>query len=89
MNEILLKHKGAKWWHTEDYHSPNLSKASLGVFFYEALKCGAQIGEIWPFNPNYDRSAVYVTILMTDEMKEHLESVTKFKFRPPPQVHLA
>ncbi len=84
----ILKANGAKWYHSDDHYSPNLSKASLGNFFYEALRIGAQIGEIWPFVPHYVRSPVYVSIFMTEEMKNYLEQNTKFKFRDPPKIHL-
>lgn len=88
MLEFQLKRMGATWWHSDDYHSPTLTKASLGSFFYEVLKEGAYIGEIWPFSPQYDRSSVYISVLMTEEMKNNIEARTKFKFRVPPKVHL-
>jgi hypothetical protein len=88
MENVLLKAKGAKWWHSDDYASPNMSKASLGEFFHVALSAGAQIGDVWPFNPSYDRSAVFVTLYMTDEMKAEIEAKTRYRFRPPTKVHL-
>lgn len=84
----LLKQKGAKWWHSEDYNSPNLSKASLGEFFHVVLSTGAQIGEVWPFNYTYSRSAVYVSIFATDEQKTKIEAATRYRFKTPPKVHL-
>lgn len=83
-----LKNKGAKWWHTDDYHSPNLSKKSMGEFFHHVLKVGAQIGEVWCFDKNFDRSIVLVTLFMTDEMKEELETKFKYRFRTPPKIVL-
>ena len=85
---IHLTRKGAEWWHSDDYHSPNLSKASLGSFFFEVLKEGGYVGEIWPFAPQYNRSSVYISVYMTEEMKNNIESRTKFKFRHPPKAHL-
>jgi hypothetical protein len=86
MEPFHLKQAGAKWWHSEDHASPSLSKASLGTFLYHVLKTGAHIGSIWPFAPQYNRSPVYFTVFMTDEMKEQIEKETKVKFRPPPIV---
>lgn len=88
IENVKLKQKGAKWWHTEDHASPNLTKTSLGLFFYHVLKVGAQIGSIWPFNPKYDKSSVFITVFMTDEMMIKLENETKFRFKPPPKVHV-
>lgn len=81
-----LKNKGASWWHSADDASPNLSKASMGEFFNVVLSSGAQIGEIWPFNINFPRSLVLVTIYATQEMINEIESKTKFRFVPPPRI---
>lgn len=78
----------AVWWHVDDYHAPNLSKASLGSFCYEALILGIEIGQIWPLNNRFHRSWVGVTIKATITQKELLEAKTKFKFNPPPKLHL-
>ena len=86
MEPILLKKKGAIWYHTEDYHSPNLSKSSMGEFFYYVLSEGAHIGDIWVFSPEYKRSAVFVSVFMTEQMKNNIETKTKFKFKLPPKV---
>lgn len=85
---IGLKSKGATWWHTEDYHSPNLSKSSMGTFFNAVLSVGAHVGDIWVFNHNYNKSAVYVSVYMTEDMKNEIESNTKFRFVPPPKITL-
>lgn len=66
-----------------------MSKASLGEFFFEVIRAGAQIGTVWPFNPKYDRSPVYVTVYMTEEMKDSIEARTKYRFRDPPTIKLA
>jgi len=78
--------KEYKWYHTDDYASPNLTKSSLGVFFYEVLKVGGKIGEIWPFNIRHDRSLVLVSVQLTEEMKIDLETRTRFRFRDPPKI---
>lgn len=88
MESIILKNKGAVWYHTDDYHSPNLSKASLGEFFCTILTEGAQIGDVWCFNKTFPRSSVYVSVFMTEEMKNNIEQKTKFKFKLPSKIHL-
>jgi hypothetical protein len=86
MSHFLLEKQGATWWHTQDYHSPNLSKASLGEFFFEVIKVGAEIGTVWAFNRNFNRSAVYITVFMTEDMKNELESKFRYRFVPPPVI---
>ncbi len=85
---IGLKNAGATWWHTHDHHSPNLSKASMGTFFNSVLTAGAHVGEVWVFNNKYKNSAVYVSLYMTEEMKNTIEANTKFRFNPPPVITL-
>ena len=86
-----LKDKGAKWYHIKDLCAPTLTRASLGRFMYEVLKEGAQIGEIWAFNPNFDKSPVYFTLFMTEQMKENLEKKFdgKVEFTNPPKIVLS
>ncbi len=86
---VLLKKAGATWWHTDDYASPSLSKASLGEFFYVALSAGVQIGEIWPFNHKYARSSVLVSVYATNAQKDEIERKTKYRFRKPPKISVA
>ena len=88
MNKYILEKQGATWWHTEDFKSPNLSKASLGEFFYEVLKIGGEIGSVWAFNRHYNRSSVYITVLMTEDMKNELETKFRYRFKPPPKITL-
>lgn len=84
----LLKAKGARWWHSDDYASPNLTKKSLGEFFNAVLSSGAQVGNIWTFNPNFSRSGVYVTIFATEEMKQRIEASTRYRFHLPHKIAL-
>lgn len=88
MPSIQLQNKGGRWYHSDDYTSPTLTKASLGSFLYEVLSVGGEIGTIWPFNPRYKRSSVYFTVFMTPEMKADIESRTRFRFRDPPKISL-
>lgn len=86
---VHLQQAGATWWHSAEGYSPGLSKGSLGEFFFHVLKAGGHIGSVWPFAPQYPRSAVYVTVFMTEAMKAQVESETNFKFKTPPQVRLS
>lgn len=88
VESIILKNKGAKWYVTDDYASPNLSKSSLGEFFFTVLSTGAQIGEIWPFNYKYARSLVVVSIYCTEEQKIEIETKTRYRLKPPTKISL-
>lgn len=76
------------YWHTEDSYSPNMSRASLGDFFYTVLSEGGEISSVWAFAPKYHRSSVFVVIKATVEQKQRIEDKTKFKFKPPPTIHV-
>jgi hypothetical protein len=83
--EIGLKQKGARWFHSGDHQSPSLSKSSLGIFFHAALSAGAQIGMVSLYRPTWEtKGSVYVTVFMTEEMKAEIEDLTRFRFRDPP-----
>ena len=73
--------------HEHDGKRISLSKTSLGEFCYHALKCGADIYQLWAFNHKYDRSAVYPAIHATDEQIEYLRSVG-YVFVDPPKINL-
>jgi len=83
-----LKAAGATWWHTDDYASPSLTKASLGEFFTAVLMSGAQVGEVWPF-ATYPRSAVLVSLFATEAQKAEIEAKTRYRLRKPPAIHLS
>lgn len=87
-------HKPKKPYHLNEYHMApkgskrvNLSKASLGEFCYHALKCGADIYQLWAFNHNFERSAVYPAIKATDEQVAYLREVG-YDFVDPPTIKL-
>lgn len=84
----LLEAKGAVWWHTDDYASPNLSKSSMGEFFNLVLSKPVQIGSVWVFNPEDKRSPVYISVFMEETTKDEIESQSKYKFRLPPKIRL-
>lgn len=80
-----------KPYHLAEYHQGgkrvNLSKSSLGEFCYEALKCGADVYQLWAFNHNYNRSAVYPAIKATQEQIDYLRSLG-YNFVDPPVLKL-
>ena len=83
--DIGLKKKGARWFHTDDHHSPSLSKSALGIFFNATISTGAQIGMVSLHKAEWEsRGTVYVTVFMTEEMRTKIEGLTKFRFRDPP-----
>ena len=65
----------------------NLSKASLGEFCYEALKCGAEIYQLWSFSPNHHRSVVYPAVKATDEQITYLREIG-YNFVDPTMIKL-
>jgi len=85
---IKLEKAGGRWYHTNDGEGPNLSKASLGLFFHTLISKGAYIGEIFCLQPQYHQAAIQVTVYMTEEMKNEIEQETKFRFRDPPKINL-
>jgi hypothetical protein len=78
----------AKWWHTAEHAgSVQMSKASLGEFFYAVLHRNVQIGEVWPFAP-VRGALVLVSVKMTPDVKDEIEAETRFRFVPPPKITL-
>ena len=88
MESVRLQQAGARWFHTADWEGPNLSKASLGNFFFAVLSQGAQVGDIWVMNPKFHKSAIMVSVFMTEEMKAAIEASIKVKFKYPPKMQL-
>lgn len=88
IEDVGLKAKGARWFHTRDYGGGlNLSKTALGEFVFEMLTRGAQIGTFFALAQT-PRAWVGASVFMTEEMKDLIETETRFKFRNPPRVHL-
>jgi hypothetical protein len=88
IENIALKNKGAIWYHTKSWYGPSLSKSSLGKFFFEVLSSGAQVGQIWVLNHQYRNSAIMVSVFMTENMKNDIESRTDYRFEIPGQICL-
>ena len=85
--DVLLRQKGARWFHSDDHHSPSQSKAALGEFFYAVLRAGAQIGTVYLFKSKWDpKGLVLTSVYMTEEMKQQIEGKTRFRFRDPPSA---
>jgi hypothetical protein len=83
--DISLKQKGARWFHSDDHHSPSLSKTALGEFLFATLKSGAQVGSVYLLKPEWEKTGkVFFTVYMTEAMKNEIENLTRFRFRDPP-----
>lgn len=65
-----------------------LSKASIGEFCYAVLRAGGEISSVWPFSPQYTRSAVFYTVRLSISQKIKIEAETAFRFDPPPVAHV-
>lgn len=83
------------WKHSLDYNHPekklkavNMSKASLGKFMYWACKYNAKIGQVWPFNPRYERCWVGVTMEIEDFYVAEFMEQSGFGLVDPPKVNL-
>jgi hypothetical protein len=77
------------WDRSEHRGKPtNLSKASLGEFCSAVLGCGGEISSFFVFNARYLRSAVFVRVRLSIAQKEKIEAETKYRFDPPPTVHV-
>jgi hypothetical protein len=80
-----------KPYHLAEFHQGgkrvNLSKASLGEFCYEVLKCGADIYQLWAFSHQHHRSAVYPAIKATDKQVAYLRELG-YNFIDPPKINL-
>lgn len=85
----MTNHKPKKPYHLSERGGKriNLSKKSLGEFTYHALRCGADLYQLWAFNHHYERSAVYPAIKATDEQIEYLRS-QGYDFVDPPTINL-
>jgi hypothetical protein len=60
-----------------------LSEKSLGYFCYHALKCGADIYQLWAFDPKYVRSSVFPAIIATKEQLDYLRNLGYDLVDPP------
>lgn len=65
-----------------------LAKASIGDFVFNVLRCGGSVDSIYPFAPNYHRSAVMYRVHLSISQKKLLEETTAYRFDPPPTVKL-
>lgn len=88
MNKEWFLQKNVVTYHTCDYHSPNITKSSLGEFTNQILSRGGIIRNSWVFNPSYNRSVVYFVIDMHPEAAEEFNLNTKWKLVLPRQIVL-
>ncbi len=85
---FVLQNKGGQYWHISEREGRRLwlSKARLGEFVYEVLKRGGEVIQLWPFNPQFERSAVYPVVAMTRAQRDKFEAETGFILVDPPRV---
>lgn len=77
---------GRVWMHCEEGLS--LTKASMARFMVFCLKNCVEIGDIYPFAPDYDRSQVSASVRIKPEQFAAFEAETGGKLRKPPRIVL-
>lgn len=77
---------GRVWMHCEEGLS--LSKASMSRFVMFCLTNRIEIGDIYPFSPNYPRSQVSASVRLRPEQFAAFEAETGGKLRKPPRISL-
>ena len=78
---------GRVWMHCES--GLNLTKACMARFMVYVLKNRIEIGQIYAFDPRYDRTLVCVSLRLRPDQFEDFERATGGKLKPPTQVKLA
>lgn len=66
----------------------NMTNASLLRFIKFVLKNKIEIGQIYAFDPRYNRSLVLASLKLRPDQIEAFEQETGGKLKPPTQVHL-
>lgn len=86
---------GRVWMHSLDMNqkkkklkSVALQKKSIGDFIYYALRNGAEIGTIWPLNPDHHGSYVGITLKIHPDNIKKFEEESGFGLVEPPQIKL-
>jgi hypothetical protein len=77
---------GRVWMHCEEGLS--LSKASMSRFVMFCLTNRIEIGDIYPFAPDYPRSQVSASVRLKPEQFAAFEAETGGKLRKPPRISL-
>ena len=77
---------GRVWMHCEEGLS--MTKASMSRFVMFCLRNRVEIGDIHPFNPNYDRCQVSASVRLKPEQFSAFEAETGGKLREPPRISL-
>lgn len=77
---------GRVWMHCEQ--GLFMTKASMARLMMFVLRNQIEIGDIYAFNPNYDRSSVVASFKMHPDMFAAFEAETGGKLRKPPRITL-
>ena len=67
----------------------SLSKASMGRFMAFCLANRVEIGDVYPFAPDYPRSQVSAAIRLRPDQFSNFEAQTGGKLRKPPRLVLS
>ena len=91
--EAELDKFGRRCYHTTDRSQPgrksvSFSKASLGTFFFHALKYNAEIHDVYCANAKYPRCFVQVSMSMEPEYKDIFEHESGIGLNNPPTLKL-
>jgi len=78
--------QGRVWRHCEEGLS--MSKASMARFMMFVLKNDIEIGDVYAFNPGFERCQVLASIRIRPDQIEAFERETGGKLRRPPRVVL-
>lgn len=84
--ENKADHSGRVWMHCEEGLS--LTKASMSRFMMYCLSKKVQIGDVYAFNPKYNRSLVVASVRIKPEQIEDFEMETGGKLKEPPTINL-
>ena len=86
MGDNLPDMQGRVWMHCESGLS--MTKASMTRFIMFVLKNRVEIGNLYAFDPRYERSLVLASVRLRPDQFEAFEKETGGKLRKPVQVHL-
>lgn len=77
---------GRVWMHCEEGLS--MTKASMARFMMFCLKNHVEIGDVYAFAPEHDRSSVVASVRLRPGQFKAFERETGGKLRKPPKVKL-
>ena len=77
---------GRVWMHCESGLS--MTKASMSRFIMFVLKNRVELGNLYAFDPRYERSLVLASVRLRPDQFEAFEKETGGKLRKPPVIQL-